>query len=68
MDRAYVDANANQAICCWNAPDRASVEALLVRAQVKPESIREVVEFGAQEKVPSALRHQLEVLLTNESV
>jgi hypothetical protein len=47
MDRAFVDAAASQAICVWNAPDRASVEALLARAQVKHQSIREVTEYSA---------------------
>jgi ectoine hydroxylase-related dioxygenase (phytanoyl-CoA dioxygenase family) len=47
MDRGYVDTRAHQAICCWSAPDRASVEALFARAELKPESIREVEEFGA---------------------
>jgi len=47
LDRAFVDTTAGQAICCWRAPDRVSVEALFARAQVKPESIREVVEYGA---------------------
>jgi hypothetical protein len=47
MDRAYIDKGANQAICCWDAPDRGSVEALFARAQVRPQSIREVIEFAA---------------------
>jgi hypothetical protein len=42
MDCAYVDAAAGQAICCWDAPDRASVDALFVKVGVKPETIREV--------------------------
>jgi hypothetical protein len=45
MDRGYIDPNTNQAICCWNAPDQASVEALFAKAQVHPESIREVVDY-----------------------
>ncbi len=45
MDNAYVDQNAGQAICCWSAPDQAAVEGLFAKAQVKPESIREVVEY-----------------------
>jgi hypothetical protein len=42
MDRAYVDNDSNQAICCWTAPDKASVEALFKKAGVQPESIKEV--------------------------
>jgi len=44
MDRAYIDETAGQAICIWNAPNRQGVEAMFNKAQVKPESIREVTE------------------------
>ena len=47
MDRGYVDTRASQAICCWSAPDQASVEALFAKAGLKPESIREVEDFSA---------------------
>jgi hypothetical protein len=46
MDNAFVDPAAGQAICCWDAPDRASVETLFEKASVKPESIREVVVYA----------------------
>jgi hypothetical protein len=46
LDRAYVDAAANQAICCWSAPDKASVELLFAKAHVTPQSIREVIEYS----------------------
>jgi hypothetical protein len=46
MDRAYVDHAASQAICCWEAPERASVEAVFAKANVKPESIREVTVYS----------------------
>jgi hypothetical protein len=46
MERAFVDTSAGQAICCWNAPNRQGVEALFAKANVKPESIREVMEYG----------------------
>jgi hypothetical protein len=42
MDRAYIDEQEGKAICCWNAPDKASIESLFEKAQVKPESIKEV--------------------------
>ena len=45
MDNAYVDKDANQAICCWDAPDRASVEELFSKASVTPEAIREVAVY-----------------------
>jgi hypothetical protein len=43
MDRSYIDILSNQAICCWNAPDKKAVEDLFQKAGIKPESIREVV-------------------------
>lgn len=46
MDNAYVDKAANQAICCWDAPDRKSVEELFGKANVTPESIREVAVYA----------------------
>lgn len=45
MDKAYVDEVKGQAICCWEAPDRKSVEDLFTKAQIQPESIREVTEY-----------------------
>ena len=45
MDKAYVDEEKGQAICCWNAPDQKSIEELFAKANVKVESIRNVVEY-----------------------
>ncbi len=45
MDKAYVDEESSQAICCWSAPDRKSIEELFSRVNVKVESIRHVVEY-----------------------
>ena len=45
MDCAYIDRTANQAICCWDAPDRPSIEALFAKAGIKPESVREVTVY-----------------------
>ena len=45
MDNAYVDKSKAQAICCWDAPDLASIEDLFSRAGVATESIQEVEEF-----------------------
>jgi hypothetical protein len=46
MDRAYIDEDNGQAICCWSAPDRKSVEDLFTKAKVEPESIKEVVIYS----------------------
>ena len=45
MEKAYIDEENSQAICCWSAPDRKSVEEMFSKAQVQVESIRSVVEF-----------------------
>jgi len=45
MDKAYIDEENNQAICCWSAPDRKSIEELFAKASVHVESIRSVVEY-----------------------
>jgi hypothetical protein len=45
MERAYVDEDNSQAICCWSAPDRKSIEQLFAKANVRVESIRNVVEY-----------------------
>jgi hypothetical protein len=45
MEKAYVDEENSQAICCWSAPDRQSIEELFTKAKVKVESIRSVVEY-----------------------
>ncbi len=47
MEKAYIDEEKNQAICCWNAPDRKSIENLFAKAHVQTESIRQVVEYSA---------------------
>jgi hypothetical protein len=47
MDTAYIDDAAGQAICCWDAPDRKSLEELFARAGQKPESVREVMVYKA---------------------
>ncbi len=45
MDKAYVDEENSQAICCWSAPDRKSIEELFAKAKVQVESIRAVTEY-----------------------
>jgi hypothetical protein len=46
MDRAYVDEESGQAICCWSAPDKKTIEGVFDKAQVKPESIRQVMIYN----------------------
>jgi hypothetical protein len=46
MDKAYIDEEKGQAICCWIAPDQSSVEDLFSRAKVTPESIRKVAIYS----------------------
>jgi hypothetical protein len=45
MEKAYIDEENSQAICCWTAPDHKSIEELFAKANVKVESIRNVVEY-----------------------
>ena len=47
MERAYIDEAKGQAICCWNAPDQKSIEELFSKAQIKPEAVREVIEYSS---------------------
>lgn len=46
MEKAYIDETKGQAICCWNAPDQKIIEDLFAKANIAPESIREVVEYS----------------------
>jgi len=46
MDSAYVDKEAGQAFCVWDAPDRTSIESLFNRAGVETETIREVAAYS----------------------
>jgi hypothetical protein len=45
MEKAYVDEENSQAICCWNALDIKSIQELFTKAKVKVESIRSIVEY-----------------------
>lgn len=45
MDKAYVDHDRGQAVCCWSAPDRVTIERLFEKAGVTPELIREVTVY-----------------------
>jgi len=45
MDWAYVDKATNQPICCWDAPDRKSVEDLFSRAGQQVDTLREVEPY-----------------------
>ncbi len=46
MDNAYIDEDKAQALCCWNAPDKPSVEALFEKAGITTQEIQEVVQFA----------------------
>ena len=48
MDNAYVDKSKAQAICCWNAPDQASIEDLFAKAGVATELIQEVEVYAPE--------------------
>jgi hypothetical protein len=45
MSTAYIDESKSQAICCWDAPDRESIESLFSAAGVTAQEIQEVVEY-----------------------
>ena len=45
MDQAYINESKAQALCCWDAPDRATIEGVFTKAEVNIESIEEVVEY-----------------------
>jgi len=47
MEAAYVDETAGVAICVWDAPEPANVEALFAQAGVRPESVRQVAVYKA---------------------
>jgi hypothetical protein len=46
MDRAYIEKESGKAMCCWSAPDRATIEELFKKARVTTESITEVVIYS----------------------
>ncbi len=46
MSNAYVNETDAHAVCCWEGPDRGSVEALFAKAGVATKIIDEVVEFA----------------------
>ena len=45
MERAYMNRNEGFVTCCWNAPDRESVETLFKNAGAPYEKIIEVEEY-----------------------
>jgi hypothetical protein len=46
MDHAYIEKESGKAMCCWSAPDRATIEELFKKARVTPKSITEVVIYS----------------------
>ena len=47
LDWAYVDRTPHQPVCCWQAPDRNSIEGLFRRAGQQIESLRDVETYKA---------------------
>lgn len=47
METAYVKKFKEQAICCWDAPDRDTVAALFEKAGVVTESVEEVEVYSS---------------------
>jgi hypothetical protein len=46
MDTAYINEEKAQATCCWDAPDRVTIEGVFSKAGIAFESIEEVVEYA----------------------
>lgn len=46
MEQAYVKKYKDQAICCWDAPDRDTIEALFEKVGIVTESVEEVDVYG----------------------
>lgn len=46
MDTAYINEQKARATCCWNAPDRATIEGVFTKAGIAFESMEEVVEYA----------------------
>ncbi len=46
MSQAFIIENKAQAVCVWNGPDRAAVEAVFAKAGVAIESIEQVTEYS----------------------
>lgn len=46
MKQAFIIEDQAQAVCVWEGPDQASVEAVFAKAGVKIDSIDSVTEYG----------------------
>jgi hypothetical protein len=46
MEQAFLNESGARAVCCWNAPDLPTIEALFAKAGVATDSVEEVVEYG----------------------
>ena len=42
MEKAYIKKYKDQAICCWDAPDRETIEGLFAKEGLITESVEEV--------------------------
>ncbi|MDJ0766167.1 MAG: hypothetical protein QNJ97_24505 [Myxococcota bacterium] len=45
MKQAFINKSEARAVCCWDAPDQLSVEALFTKAGIATASVEEVVEY-----------------------
>ena len=45
MKQAFIIESQARAVCFWDAPDQARIEAIFTNANFVPESIDEVIEY-----------------------
>jgi hypothetical protein len=48
METAYVKKYKDQAICCWDAPDRETIEGLFAKEGLITESVEEVEVYDGK--------------------
>ncbi len=48
MELAFVKKHKDQAICCWDAPDRETIEELFEKEGLVTESVEEVDVYGGK--------------------
>ncbi len=46
MDYAFIKKNKDQAVCCWEAPDRDTIEDLFGSVGLVTESVEEVEVYS----------------------
>ncbi len=45
MKQAFVNESQARAVCCWDAPDKTTIEGLFSLSGLEPTSVEEVVEY-----------------------